>query len=155
VRQVNSLAYCAQEVLEAAREESGEQEPAGPLEPVFAPDELADYFRRNAAGLRAARIPARVFQETADSLEKLAGQEHPDLEALEQRLTVMEERVIAAATEAASEEQLLDYRRHMDRQLAPYRSKMTADQLAMLEKQYLQRRILEDAKLPRLSLFYL
>ena len=155
MRQVNSLAYCAQEVLEAAREESGEQEPAGPLEPVFAPDELAAYFRRNAAELRAAASPTRVFQETADSLEKLAGQEHPNLETLEQRLTVMEERVIAAATEAASEDQLLEYRRHMDRQLAPYRSKMTADQLAMLEKQYLQRRILEDAKLPRLSLFYL
>jgi hypothetical protein len=154
VRQVNSLAYCAQEVLEAAREESGNQDQTARLEPVFAPDELADYFRRNAAGLRTAGS-ARVFQETADSLEKLAGQEHPDLEALEQRLTVMEERVIAAATEAASEEQLLEYRRHMDHQLAAYRSNMTAEQLTMLEKQYLQRRILEDAKLPRLSLFYL
>ena len=147
-------------MLEAAREESGEQDPPARLAPGFAADELANYFRRQAAELRAAaeraaETQARIFRETADSLDKLAAQEHPDLEALEQRLTVMEERVIAAGTEAATEEQLLDYRRHMDRQLAPYRSKMTADQLARLEKQYLQRRVLEAAGLPRLSLFYL
>jgi hypothetical protein len=38
---------------------------------------------------------------------------------------------------------------------SPYRGKMTADQLSMLEKQYLDRRLLEQANLPRLSLFYL
>jgi hypothetical protein len=32
---------------------------------------------------------------------------------------------------------------------------MTADQLTMLEKQYLERNLLEQTKLPRLSLFYL
>ena len=40
-------------------------------------------------------------------------------------------------------------------ELRPYRSKMTAAQLAMLETQYLDRRLLESASLPRLSLFYL
>jgi hypothetical protein len=43
----------------------------------------------------------------------------------------------------------------MDRQLRPYRGKMTADQLSMLEKQYLERTLLEKAGLPRLSLFYM
>jgi hypothetical protein len=32
---------------------------------------------------------------------------------------------------------------------------MTADQLTMLERQYMDRWILDNAKLPRLSLFYL
>jgi hypothetical protein len=32
---------------------------------------------------------------------------------------------------------------------------MSAPQLAMLEKQYLERQLLESAALPRLSLFYL
>jgi hypothetical protein len=32
---------------------------------------------------------------------------------------------------------------------------MTAEQLAMLEKQYLERNLLEKAGLPRLSLFYM
>jgi hypothetical protein len=39
--------------------------------------------------------------------------------------------------------------------LKAYRGKMTADQLAMLERQFLERRLLEAARLPRLSLFYL
>jgi hypothetical protein len=32
---------------------------------------------------------------------------------------------------------------------------MTPDQLAMLERQFMDRRLLESAGLPRLSLFYL
>jgi hypothetical protein len=63
--------------------------------------------------------------------------------------------MIAAAVEASTEDQLFEHRQTMDRQLAPYRRKMTADQLSMLEKQYLQRQVLEKAGLPRLSLFYL
>ena len=46
-------------------------------------------------------------------------------------------------------------RRELDLQLRPYRGKMTAPQLSMLEKQYLERHLLEAASLPRLSLFYL
>ena len=61
----------------------------------------------------------------------------------------------AAAMQAMSEDDLLGARQEMDRQLAPYRSKMTAEQLAVLEKQYLERKCLEGRGLPRLSLFYL
>jgi hypothetical protein len=43
----------------------------------------------------------------------------------------------------------------LDLQLRPYRGKMTTEQLTMLEKQYLDRQLLEGAGLPRLSLFYL
>ena len=32
---------------------------------------------------------------------------------------------------------------------------MTADQLSLLEKQFLERNLLEKARLPRLSLFYM
>jgi hypothetical protein len=46
-------------------------------------------------------------------------------------------------------------RRELDRQLRAYRGKMTADQLSMLEKQYLERHLLEQSNLPRLSLFYM
>ena len=159
-RMVNSLAYCSQEVLSAARESNNEAPPARVATPVFAADELAAYLRRNADQLRVAAVgapmeQARVYRETADSLLRLVSQAHSDLEALEQRLTVMEERVIAAATEACTEEQLLDHRQRLTRQLAPYRRKMTAEQLAMVEKQYFQRQVLEAAGLPRLSLFYL
>ena len=55
----------------------------------------------------------------------------------------------------AGEDELLAARRELDLQLRPYRGRMTADQLAMLERQYLDRRLFESAGLPRLSLFYL
>ncbi len=63
--------------------------------------------------------------------------------------------MIAVARSRQTEEALLASRRELERQLRPYRGKMTADQLAMLEKQYLERDLLEKAGLPRLSLFYM
>jgi hypothetical protein len=63
--------------------------------------------------------------------------------------------LLAAATQTLDEDQLVESRVRLQRQLAPYRGKMTADQLALLEKQYLQRESFEQAGIPRLSLFYL
>ena len=70
-------------------------------------------------------------------------------------MTILEEKLAAALHAAASEEVLLDIRRELDRQLAPYRRKMSAAQLAQLEKQYIQKRLFEHFNVPRLSLFYL
>ncbi len=74
---------------------------------------------------------------------------------MEQRLTVLEEKMIATAPIVQTEESMLASRQELDRQLRPYRGKMTAAQLSMLEKQYLERNVLEKAGLPRLSLFYM
>ncbi len=165
-RMVNSLAYCAQEVLAAAREmqNPGEEQKSRKSEIPFQNDELAESFGRNAALLRRASGEGAgpgqaTLSQVADSLEQLAASatagELSDLESLEQRLTVLEEKMIAAALQAAPEEEMVQARAEMQRQLAPYRRKMSAEQLALLEKQYLQRRILDAAGLPRLSLFYL
>jgi len=56
---------------------------------------------------------------------------------------------------SAPEEFLVDAHREMDRQLAPYRRKMTSSQIAQLERQYIQKRLWERYNIPRLSLFYL
>jgi len=50
---------------------------------------------------------------------------------------------------------MLKIRREVDGQLAMYRRNMKAEQLAMVEKQYVQKRLLEEFGIPRLSLFYL
>jgi hypothetical protein len=63
--------------------------------------------------------------------------------------------MVAVARARQTDDQLLTARTDLDRELRPYRGKMTAEQLAMLEKQYLERRLLESTGLPRLSLFYL
>jgi len=94
----------------------------------------------------------------ADSLDRILAEletHYADLEQLEQRLTALEEKMAAIARAAQSEEDLFRVRRELELQLRPFRSKMTAAQLALLEKQYLDRKLLEAAGLPRLSLFYL
>lgn len=154
---VNSLAFCAQAVLtEAQAMAGGPQRPAArESAPPFPPADLRDYLARNAAALRQA---GPDYGEIAAALERLAGEaeaHYQDLEELERRLTVLEEKMIAAARSRQSEERLLEARRALDVQLRPYRSKMTAQHLALLEKQYLERNLLERAGLPRLSLFYM
>jgi hypothetical protein len=147
---VNSLAFCAQAVLTEAQLMAGTADPKREAAAPFPLEDLRVYLETNAAA-----VP---YPEIADSLRKLAAeveQHYRNLEPLEQRLTVLEEKMIAQARAAQTEEQLLAARQALDRQLRPYRGKMTAEQLAMLEKQYLERNLLEEAKLPRLSLFYL
>jgi hypothetical protein len=150
---VNSLAFCAQAVLTEAQLMAGTAQPArGKVAPPFSIDELRGYLLGNATAMRAEH------REVALALERLAGEMeryYEDLEGLEQRLTVLEEKLVAELRARRTEEQLLEARRELDRQLRRYRGKMTADQLAMLEKQYLERNLLEKAGLPRLSLFYM
>jgi hypothetical protein len=155
IQMVNSLAYCAQVVLSQAQIMAGTAQPA-PRTPAPLPFPLEDlraYLIANAAAVRG-----KGHEEIAASLERLAAeaeQHTGDLEDLERRLTALEERMIAAARVSQSEEDLVTARREFDLQLRPYRGKMTAEQIALLEKQFLERRLLESAGLPRLSLFYL
>lgn len=173
-RQLKSLAYCVDAVLDAAAEAQEAAAGAGPqpskpkttAEP-FSRDELRKYLERNSARLRAAgekqrasRAPlAGRLDETANRLsEFLPVFDSPaalDLEDLERRLTVIEEKLAAALAADADEELLLSIRREMDRSLAAYRRKMSAEQLAQLERQYIQKRLFEHFQVPRLSLFYL
>jgi hypothetical protein len=151
---VNSLAFCAQAVLTEARimTEAAPQRSRQETAPPFTLEELRGYLERNAAALPSgyAAIAASLGGLAADLERHFA-----DLEALEQRLTVLEEKMVATARTRQSEEDMLQSRQELDRQLRPYRGKMTADQLSMLEKQYLERHLLEKAGLPRLSLFYM
>ncbi len=114
-------------------------------------DAVREFITRNAAALRNSG-----HTTTADSIEALDIEAlYHDLEQLEQRLTSIEEKLIANLRASATDEALFEARRALDVDLKPYRGKMSADQIAMLEKQFLERRLLESAKLPRLSLFYL
>jgi len=153
---VNSLAFCAQAVLTEAQIMAGTAQPRPRREaaPPFDEAALRTYLGENSDTVRGVE----GYTEIAAALERLAAESdrhYTDLEALEHRLTVLEEKMVAIARTRQSEEDLLTARREMERQLRLYRGKMTADQLAMLEKQYLERSLLEKAGLPRLSLFYM
>jgi hypothetical protein len=154
IQMVNSLAYCAQAIAAEAKamaEGAAGARPRKEAPAPFATGDIREYFARNAAALRkGGQEELAASLETID-VDALSG----DLEQLEQRLAALEEKMIAQLRARASEEELFEARRALDRELKPYRSKMTAEQLALLEKQFLERKLLEAAGLPRLSLFYL
>jgi len=171
-RPMKSLAYCTDAVLEAAEE--AQEAAAGrsielnqkKAEP-FAREALQAHFEKNRQALAAAatkmasELPelAERLNESAKSLEQcsviLKSPAAIDLEDLERRLTVLDDKIHAAILQHASEELLLRLRREMDSQLAMYRSKMRGEQIALVERQFLHKRLLEEFRLPRLSLFYL
>ncbi len=158
LQMVNSIAYCTQAVMTEAQRmaDAGAGRPEKKESAPFPDEDLRRYVESNAAAVRspgvAEFIPvAAALDEIAAGLPGLAS----DLETLEQRLTVLEQRLIALARARETEEQALAARRDLDAHLRPWRSKMTAPQIAMLEAQFLDRATLERAGLPRLSLFYL
>lgn len=152
---VNSLAYCSQAILSEA-ERLANNTPQNVKREVTAPfsmEDLAAYLNANTA-----KLEALGYARAADSLKEIIGElekHYDDLEALEQRLTVMEEKLAAEVKAKQTEEELLKARQELESALKPHRSKMTAAQLLVLEKNYMDRRLFDRAKLPRLSLFYL
>jgi len=169
---LKSLAYCTDAVLEAAEEQQEALSGSAPKSrytsaaETFSREELKGYFAKNeeklaqAAAMNAPRHPEMAARLTgiAKSLEaNITLLDTPgklDLEDLERRLTILDEKMHAALTSHAPEEMMLKIRREVHGQLAAYRRKMKADQLALIEKQYEQKRLLEEFGLPRLSLFY-
>ena len=147
---VNSLAFCSQAVLTEAQRSPGAPAPAPSTEP-FSREEIGEFLHANIAALRKQS----GYEEIAQSLENLLHEIPTDLEELETLLTVLEQKSIAIARAKQSEEMALQARREMDSNLAPYRRKMAAAQISMLEHQFLERKLLEQEQLPRLSLFYL
>lgn len=173
-RTLKSLAYCVDAVLDAAAEAREAEVGKGPegharaaaAEP-FSRAELARYLDD---GIRKLRLAAEQFAGTSQELTKrlveiargveeakmtLDAPAHLDLEELERRLTVLEDKLSATLTSAADAETMLAVRREMDSALAPYRRKMSAAQLALVEKQYVQKRLFETYRVSRLSLYYL
>ena len=173
-RPLKSLAYCVDAVLEAATQKNEAAAGTGPqarratVQPEpFSRQELLAFLTKN--GERLARAAERIrpsneplaeqLSQARSALAALAAKLEPDvpadLEDLERHLTVLEDKLTAALTAGATEEILVDIRRDLDRQLAPHRRRMTAPQLAQLERQYQQKQLFERFDVPRLSLFYL
>jgi flagellar motility protein MotE (MotC chaperone) len=156
---VNSIAYCAQAVLTEAQAMTANVQSGGAVTERDAPlpiETVRGHLARAAAALAGrCEEPYQRIGESVRSLEAQLAEHFRDLQDLDQRLTVLEEKMAAVARTLASDEELLELRQALERQLRPYRSKLSADQLARLEKSYLDRALFEKAGLPRLSLFYI
>jgi hypothetical protein len=169
---MKTLAYCTDAVLEAAEEMNEAAAGAAPRPgraaagPAFPVEDLRAYMKRNIAQTRKAGenfsaghagLVSRILEIAAGAEAACGLLDAPgfaDLEDLERRLTVLDDKVYAEVTGDASEELLLRMRREMDGQLAMYRRKMKAEQIALVERQFLQKRLLEEFGLVRFSLFY-
>ena len=164
-RKINGLAFCAQEVM-ASAEEMKEAAVGAPSEEKrdtgLDQSAVAEYLSRNADDLDQIALPEAaqaLAKETAATLRtliaSLADPKAVPMEDLERRLTVAEEKLFAALLAATPDEALYQVRAEADRDLAPYRRKMTAPQIDQLYKQYIHKRLLEQYHVPRLSLFYM
>jgi hypothetical protein len=167
-RKVNGLAWCAQSVMEAveqAMEASIGTAPAAgteALESGFETERVSRYLEQNAGAIEAATLspPADAMAiEVAGRLRALAvglrTEPAKSLEELDRTLSVLEEKMFASLLTGAPEEELVALREQAARELAPYRGKMQAVQIKQVQQQFLQKRMLEMRKLPRLSLFYM
>jgi hypothetical protein len=166
-KKINSLAYCAQAVLTAAEDMKEAKVGATRNEPESAEGlgavELAEFFSRNAELLRKSDAPVQVrsvARECAQVLTDLsgafgAGSPIGRLEDMERRMTVLEEKLIAALMISTPEPHVTALRAQAEREIAPYRNKMPSAQIDQLLKQFVHKRLLEQAKIPRLSLFYM
>jgi len=170
-RKVNSLGFCAQEVLAAAEEMReaavGADRPVLEKYAGFQTSEIAAFLRRAATQLETAKLPERagisvsvLAKETAAALCETAAEVEatnrlPRLEELERRLTAAEEKLFAVLLAATPDGDVVTLRAEADRELDAYRRKMPVSQMEQLQKQYLRKRLLEKYELPRLSLFYM
>jgi len=163
LRKVNGLAWCAQAVMQSAEEmveaSTGlaPTKPAEPRESGFETHRVAAYLDQNAATLEAASGP--TLQTTARRLRELAATMRSDtplpLDDLDRTLTVLEDKLFTALQSSATEAQLVDLKAQADRELAPYRARISAVQLRQIQQQFLHKRLFESHSIPRLSLFYM
>jgi hypothetical protein len=169
-RKVNSLAYCSQEVLAAAEEmkeaATGSTRKPATEAPGMESSAVIAFLKKNAVAMENANVPAgaatlaKEFAATLSSLAEALGGESKSkpplkLEDLERQLTVMEEKLFATLLSTTPDSELVEVRVEADRDIAPYRRKMISAQIDQLHRQYVNKRLLERAKLPRLSLFYM
>jgi hypothetical protein len=160
---VNGLAWCAQAVVEEAQSmqeaavgASRATTPAQDKEDGFSSQRIRTHLERCAAVYESQDIPE--FADAAQRLRQLTRElEAPAfrMEDLERALTMLEEKIFAALLTRTPDEELVRIRAQSSSELAPYRRKLQSAQIAQIERQFLNKRLLESRKLPRLSLFYI
>ena len=167
MRRINGLAWCAQAVMQAAEEmheaaAGSEAATTTQRESGFEQERVAAHLETAAVSLDGADVAREACAATAQRLRELAAEvrgaeagRSGNLESLERSLTVLEEKLFAALTAAAPEELLVHLKEHAARELAPFRSRMSALQLRQVEHQFVQKQLLVHYSLPRLSLFYM
>lgn len=176
-RRVNTLFFCQQEVeamfqeYSAARvgvNDASPEEAASPADgdSPFSATAVTAYLRDGAEALARVRDrhpPDSILRETLDRaltrlqgiLDELEARGLRDPEGLETDLTMIEEVVLDGLKAQTSEERLAELRKEGKQQLRAYKQTMEKEIYEQTLGSFLARRLREEYRVPRLSLFYL
>ena len=154
-RKIGSLAYCIKPVAEICDEQK-DLRTEKPFTPDLGSEEVSAFLSKSAEviGVLSETFPefSSKFNSIAGSIQELSA---TNLREVEQTLNALEEKLIELLKIASDDAVLVELKRELDRELNPFRSKMSAEQLMMLEQQMWRRKLMDRFNIPRLSLFYL
>jgi hypothetical protein len=154
-RKIGSLAYCIKPIAQVC-EELKDVRVEKPVTPDVQPSEVSEFIRDAATSIERVSHSFPEFSSRFVSIaQTIRGLDGVNLRDAEQTLNALEEKLIELLKVAADDHLLLSVKRELDSELNPFRSKMTAAQLAMFEQQMWRRKLMERFNIPRLSLFYL
>ncbi len=176
-RKVNSLFYCRQEVealfLEycaarvgsQAQTANGEQESSEAASP-FSPEAIIAYLTERyeeiaqlRASYRAEELLAEMLTRALERLQQiiadLKASQTVAVEQLETDLSLIEELLLEGLKQHAGAAGLAQLTREGNKQLRAYRDGMATEVYQQTLNNYVARRLREQYRVPRLSLFYL
>jgi hypothetical protein len=176
---INSVLYCHQAVLECFEEFTHSKVGAGEAaadpgraaslaaNAPFSTGAVLSYLSDRVENLTALR-PAWESKpcpmgpalgravERIDELRSSVETTTPlDLESLEQELGRLEEMIYQALVESVSPEELQQLRAEATRQLRDFKKRMSPEVYEQTAENYTAKRLRENYRIPRLSLFYL
>ena len=176
-QKVNSLAYCTQSILaefERHKESRVGGTPQAGLRPspiqsgetdrtnlVQLLNKASDLLKQSlgqlplSPGAPLFEIVEKTIQALQEIKKEVTACEHPDYEHLEMRLSILEEKILACLISSLSEEILLTVRAEVLREIQRHRRELKSDQMALLERKMIHKRLFDQFRMPRLSLFYL
>jgi hypothetical protein len=175
-RKINSLAYCTQAILkeherlrdaavgtsssskEKARTESDESDKQNLVMML----QKATAQLQNSLGqtcIRERRVLFETLSDVARSLEVIGSEvtssQSINYEELESRLSFFEEKVLASLVTSLDDQRLMTLRTEVNQEINRHRRHLRAEQISLIEKKLIQKKLLDQFGLPRLSLFYL
>jgi len=176
-QKINSLAYCTQAILaeyehhgdslagsssqsgdKALPTESSETDRANLIQLL---DKAVDLLKQSKSqspfqpGTTVGEVIGSTILALQEIKTEIAACRHPDYERLEMRLSTLEEKVLASLISSLSEDGLVAVRAEVSSEIQRHRRGLRAEQMALLERKMLHKRLFDQFRLTRLRLFYL